>query len=233
MAGDDDLRRFDATTRTVHWATAALFAVCVLTALALYVGPIAVLVGRRTLVSAIHVYAGLALPVPMLVGLLSRAFRTDVRAMERFGPYDWRWLRSRRRRTGELPIGKFNPGQKLNAAFTAGGIVVMLGTGVMLWQPHPWPVQYRTGATFVHDWLALVFVIVVLGHLRFAFRDPESRRGMRTGRVGRGWAKLHHPGWAAEHEEPAEPTETGNAEPDDEPADDQAPPASRTPPAGS
>ena len=204
MARDDDLTRFEPSTRWVHWATAALFAACVLTAAALYVGPIAVLVGRRALVSTIHVYAGLALPVPMLLGLLSRAFRADTRALDRFGPQDWPWLRDkRRRRAGELPIGKFNPGQKLNAAFTAGAVVVMLVTGVLLWQPDPWPVRYRTGATFVHDWLALVFIIVVLGHLRFAFRDPESRRGMRTGLVRRGWARLHHPGWAAE-QEPAE-----------------------------
>lgn len=207
MARDDDLKRFDSTTRWVHWATAVLFALCVLTALALYVGPIAVLVGRRGVVSAIHTYAGLALPAPMLLGLLARTFRADVEALERFGPHDWRWLRSKARRTGDLPIGKFNPGQKLNAAFTVGAVVVMLATGVMLWQPHPWPVQYRTGATFVHDWLALAFVVVVLGHLRFAFRDPEARRGMRSGWVRRGWARLHHPGWAADQEPGEETTE--------------------------
>lgn len=194
------LPRFSRATRAVHWATAALFAVCVLTALALYVGPIAVLVGRRVVVSTIHVYAGLALPVPALVGLLVRTVREDARVLERFGPHDWQWLRSRDRRTGRLPIGKFNAGQKLNAAFTSGAVLVMLVSGVMLWQPDPWPVQYRTGATFVHDWLALLFVVVVLGHLRFAFRDPEARRGMRTGSVSRGWARREHPGWAAEHE---------------------------------
>lgn len=206
-----DLRRFDRPTRWVHWSTAALFGVCVLTAVALYVGPVSALVGRRTLVSALHVYAGFALPVPALLGLLARTFRADVRALERFGPYDWRWLRSKDRRTGHLPIGKFNPGQKLNAAFTCGAVLVMLGTGVMLWYPHPWPVHYRTGATFVHDWLALAFVVVALGHLWFAYRDREARRGMRTGLVGRSWARANHPGWAQQNEDAS--TGTGTGEP--------------------
>lgn len=190
-----DVVRFTGAMRAVHWATAILFGVCVLTALALYVGPIAVLIGRRALVATIHVYAGLALPVPAIVGLVARSVRDDARSLERFGPYDWQWLRRRDRRTGTLPIGKFNAGQKLNAAFTCGAILVLLGTGIVLWQPGPWPVQYRTGATFVHDWLALAFIIVVLGHLRFAFRDPQSRRGMRSGRVARSWARREHPGW--------------------------------------
>lgn len=200
MPTDNDLPRFDQATRLVHWATAAVFGCCVLTALALYVGPIAALVGRRPLVAALHIYAGLALPLPALFGLCAKAFRADARALERFGPHDWSWLLSRDRRLGRLPIGKFNAGQKLNAAFTCGAVLLMLGTGLMMWHPGPWPVSLRTGATFVHDWLALAFVIVVCGHLWFASRDPEARRGMRAGAVRRTWARLHHPGWAAEHD---------------------------------
>lgn len=187
----------------MHWATAALFGVCVLTAVALYVGPVAVLVGRRALMATIHIYAGLALPVPAIAGLVARSVRDDARSLERFGPYDWQWLRRPDRRTGKLPIGKFNAGQKLNAAFTCGAILVLLGTGIVLWQPGPWPDTYRTGATFVHDWLALAFIIVVLGHLRFAFRDPEARRGMRSGRVRRSWARREHPGWERSRTPPA------------------------------
>lgn len=218
MAASNDIPRFDRVTRWVHWTTAALFACCLLTAVALYVGPVATAIGRRPLVSAIHVYAGFALPVPALLGLLARAFRANVQALERFGRHDWRWLRSKHNRLGHLPIGKFNAGQKLNAAFTCGAILVMLGTGLMLWYPDPWPVQLRTGATFVHDWLALAFLVVVLGHLWFASRDGEARRGMRTGRVRKEWAWVEHPGWAAENE----PTATG-----EEPQATHGPPRDR------
>lgn len=209
MAAPGDVHRFDRVTRWVHWTTAALFACCLVTALALYIGPIATAVGRRPLVSALHVYSGLALPLPILLGLLARAFRANLRTLDRFHKHDWQWLRSRRNRLSHLPVGKFNAGQKLNAAFTAGAILVLLGTGLMLWYPDPWPVYLRTGATFVHDWLALAFVIVVAGHLWFASRDPEARRGMRTGAVSKDWAWLHHPGWAAQPREPEPPEPTG------------------------
>ena len=52
--------------------TAALMGVCVATAACLYIPPLAELVGRRELVVSVHEWAGLALPVPVLVGLVSR-----------------------------------------------------------------------------------------------------------------------------------------------------------------
>src|SRR5450756_2567922 len=88
------LCRFTRAERWVHRATAALMAVCLVTAAALYVGPFAVLVGRRAFVGRLHVAAGLGLPVPMLVGWLSSAYRRDLARLNRFSADDWRWLRS-------------------------------------------------------------------------------------------------------------------------------------------
>jgi len=177
----ESVLRFTRAQRWVHWTTAGLMLVCLVTAACLYVGPLAILVGRRALVSTIHVYAGYALPAPMLLGWLSRSFRDDVSVLNRFTPEDWRWLRGRGWR-GHVPSGgKFNAGQKLAAAFLAGAILVMLGTGLIMAHPNPWPVAWRTGATFVHDWLALAVAIVVIGHLRMALADPVAVRGMWTG----------------------------------------------------
>jgi formate dehydrogenase subunit gamma len=162
----------------------------------LYFGPLAIAVGRRHVIATIHLYAGLALPVPLLVGLGSRAFRADLRLLNRFGVTDWEWIRSKDRRNGRVLIGKFNPGQKLNAAFVAAAIAVMVGTGVILGWPDPWPLRYRQGATFVHDWLAAAVVVITAGHLIFAARDPTARLGMRTGFVPLAWARREHPGWS-------------------------------------
>jgi formate dehydrogenase subunit gamma len=63
---------------------------------------------------------------------------------------------------------------------------------------HRWPLSARTGATFVHDWLAAAVAVVVIGHLHFASRDRDARRGMRTGVVPAAWAEREHRGWAAE-----------------------------------
>jgi formate dehydrogenase subunit gamma len=194
---DRQLRRFSTGERWVHRTTAALVGVLLATAAILYLAPLAQLVGRRQLVATVHVYAGLALPLPLLVGWLrSRALRGDARLLNRFGPHDWTWLRARDRSSGRVPVGKFNAGQKLNASFTVGAILVMLMTGSVMhwtgWFPLPW----RTGATFVHDWLAFGVALVATGHVYMASKDPVARQGMRTGRVPLSWARRQHPEWA-------------------------------------
>ncbi|MGW1886252.1 cytochrome b/b6 domain-containing protein [Streptomyces sp. NPDC001970] len=192
------VRRFSRAERWVHRTTAALMLLCVATAAALYVPELAELVGRRHLVVTVHEWSGLLLPVPFLLGLASRAFRADLRRLNRFGPHDRQWLRAVRRRDhspGARPAGKFNAGQKLYAAWIAGAVLVMLGTGLLMWFTHLAPLVWRTSATFVHDWLALTIGLVLFGHVGMALADPEARRGMRTGSVERPWVRREHPLW--------------------------------------
>ncbi|WP_084265232.1 cytochrome b/b6 domain-containing protein [Actinomadura macra] len=194
------LVRFTRAERSIHHVTALLMLVCLVTAAFLYFPALSTVVGRRELLKTVHVWCGFALPVPIVLGLVSRAFRTDLRRLNRFAPHDWEWLRRSDRRAvrggrGVLPVGKFNAGQKLNAAFTAGAILLMLGTGEVLTFPGPWPDRWRTGATFVHDWLFLLILVVTAGHLWEALRDRGALTGMLTGRVDREWAQRHHAGW--------------------------------------
>ena len=194
------LPRFDGAEMALHWVNAGLFAVLILTAAIMYIGPLTALVGRRELVRYIHVVSGLALPFPLLAARLGpwrHAFVADVRALARFDDDDRRWLRSLGR-AKDVRMGKFHPGQKLNAAFTLGAIVVMLGTGsIMHWFDY-FPVDWRTGATFVHDWLAIVLGVVILGHLRMALKDGDARRAMTQGWVPTIWARRHRPKWYEE-----------------------------------
>ena len=187
--------RFSRAERMIHRTTAILMTVCILTAAVLYNGSIAIAVGHRHLVELIHVYCGFALPVPMLLGILSFAYRADLRRLGRFTPADYRWLRTRARRDGTITVGKFNAGQKLNAALVPGSILVLLGTGVLMYFVRLAPLSYRSGATFVHDWFSLALGLLVVGHVIFALKDPEARRGMRTGSVSRAWARIEHAGW--------------------------------------
>ena len=192
------LQRFTRAERYLHRTIAALTFVLLATAAALYFPDISVLVGNRPLVSDIHVIAGFALPIPIVLALFSRAFRNDADLLNRFTPDDWRWLRSRDRRSGRIPVGKFNAGQKLNSAFTLGWILVMLGTGSIMFFSSLFPDDIRTGATFVHDWLTLAIFVVVVGHIYMAMNDAEARVGMRTGEVSAKWAQREHPQWASE-----------------------------------
>ncbi|MGH9111580.1 MAG: cytochrome b/b6 domain-containing protein [Acidimicrobiales bacterium] len=212
-AADGLLHRFTRAERALHWATAAVVLACALTGLVLYVGPLSTLVGRRNLVKDVHVITGLAMPVPLVLAYLGRwraGVRADVRRLARWSAADRRWLRTWGRDAGER-VGKFNAGQKVNAAFIAGMIPVMLATGSIMRWFDPFPVSWRTGATFVHDWTAIATWLIVAGHIAYALSDTGSLRGMVTGRVTRRWADDHHPLWtraAGDGDGPPAPTMT-------------------------
>jgi formate dehydrogenase subunit gamma len=192
------LHRFSRAERAVHWTLAVLVIICILTAAVLYNGSLSIRVGHRHLVELIHVYSGFALPAPILLGAASAAYRIDLRRLNRFTPSDWKWLRSRHRRDGSIRVGKFNAGQKLNASLTCGAVLVLLGTGIVMYFPNLTRLTWRTGATFVHDWFALALGLLVVGHIIYAIRDRESRRGMKTGLVAASWAEAEHAAWVDE-----------------------------------
>jgi len=195
------LARFDRGERVLHWVNATLLLTMLGTGAALYIPQLSELVGRRHFVLAIHVYAGVALPFPLILtyagGRWGAGFRADARRLNRWSKDDKRWLRSR----GHDPFlrtGKFNAGQKLNAAFTVGTIIVMLATGLIMRFPNYWPLAWRTGATFVHDWVFLAAAVVVAGHIIYALSDGDSLRSMLHGWIPSSWARRHAPAWFEE-----------------------------------
>lgn len=191
--------RFDRVERVVHWANATLFLVLLATGGSLYFEPLSTIVGHRHTVKTIHVYSGLLLPLPVLVGVLlprGRLLREDISRFNRWTVDDRRWW-SRRKRAG-VKLGKFNPGQKLNAIFVGAAIVLMLGTGSIMRWFGPFPDSIRTGATFVHDWVFITLVVVIIGHIMFAFGDGDSLRSMVRGWVPEQWARRERPRWWAE-----------------------------------
>lgn len=199
------LSRFDLNERLLHWANAVLFLVLMATAAVLYVGPLSTIVGRRVLVRDIHVWAGLLLPVPYIVaraGPWSSRLKADVRRLARFDAHDRRFVRTLGR-DRSARLGKFHPGQKLNAAFTAGSIPVLLATGVIMRWFGPFPLSWRTGATFVHDWVALGLYVTVAIHIVKATSDRQAMSAMWGGTVSDRWARTHHPRWHEDLTAPA------------------------------
>jgi formate dehydrogenase subunit gamma len=193
------LLRFDRVERTLHWINATLFGVLMFTGAALYAGPVSAIVGNRELVRTLHVYSGLALPIPLLLAVLGRKggqLRTDLGRLNRWSRDDARWFRRRQR--ADVTLGKFNPGQKLNAAFIFGAAIVMMATGSIMKWFKPFPIDWRTGATFVHDWFALGIWIAVVGHIMFALRDGDALDSMLGGTVPAAWAKKKAPLWYEE-----------------------------------
>lgn len=201
MTGDgqrsERVVRFDRVQRAAHWSTAFLFGILVLTGAALYIPALGGLIGHRLVVEDTHIYAGIAIVFPLalaVVGPWGRAMRRDLASMNRFGRGEVLWLRSMGR-YGRAYVGKFNPGQKLNAFALAGLLSVMLVTGLMLRWGNFLPISYLTGATFVHDWFAFAITALVLAHMSMALAHPAALRSMVAGWVTRAWARRHAPAW--------------------------------------
>ena len=188
--------RFDRVQRGAHWANAILFTVLILTAIPLYFGSFFGVILERHTVEEVHFCTGLALPLPLfmsLIGPWGRQMRHDVKRFNIWTRDEIIWIRSFGR-TG-LTADKYNPGQKLNAVFIAGSIVVMLVSGSMLQWFRFFSVSQREGATFVHDSFALVIVIVIVGHIGMALTHRDSLRSIFTGFVSERWATIHAPAW--------------------------------------
>jgi formate dehydrogenase subunit gamma len=193
--------RFDLVQRSAHWANALLFGILMATALPLYFGSLGALVGRRGLVEQIHLWAGIALPVPIVVSLVGpwgRRMRRDLQRINCWTRDEIRWLRTLGGPNAPTVVDKFNPGQKLNAIFVGAAIAVMLASGCILKWFDYFPLSWRSGATFVHDVLALAIFLVVFGHIGFALTHFDSLRSMVTGWIDERWAARHAPEWLEE-----------------------------------
>ena len=71
----------------------------------------------------------------------------------------------------------------------------MVATGSIMFWNHYFAVDIRTGATFVHDWLAIAIGVVVAGHVYMAVSDRDSFWSMVRGWVPAEWARRHRPRW--------------------------------------
>ena len=193
--------RFDRVQRGAHWANALLFFSLMFTAIPLYFGSFFGIVLPRHLIEMIHLWSGLALPLPIIVSLIGpwgKAMRRDVRRINYWTGEEIRWMRTLGR--SRLEVDKFNPGQKLNAIFVGASILVMLVTGAMLQWFRFFSVPWRSGATFVHDLFAYAIFFVVVGHIVVALTHRDTLRSIFNGWVSRSWAERHAARWLREEQ---------------------------------
>jgi formate dehydrogenase subunit gamma len=197
--------RFDRVQLVTHWVTAAMFGVLMATAIPLYFGSFFGVVLPRLLIERIHLWTGLALPLPVIISLVGswgRRMRRDLRMVSYWTRDEIMWFKTLGK--SGVSADKFNPGQKLNTLFVASAIVVLLATGSMLQWFRFFSVPLRAGATFVHDAFALVVFVVVVGHVLMAFTHREPLRAIFTGWVSEQWAKVHAATWLEEQRSPRE-----------------------------
>jgi formate dehydrogenase subunit gamma len=190
------IKRFSRTERALHWVHATAFFALLATGLVLYVPRLSEALGRRPLFKDLHVYIAVAWIV-LIVAVVAfgdrSGLRRTARELDLFDEDDRRWLRNR-----HAPQGRFNAGQKLNAAITAALAVVFAVSGGLLWLGER-DTTFRFASTIlVHDGLMYVSLALVLGHLYLALIYPATRhslRGITTGSVDVEWARRHHAKW--------------------------------------
>ena len=201
------VHRFDRIQRLTHWLNATLFGVLIVTAIPLYFGSFFGIVLQRHSVQEVHLWSGLALPIPIIASLLGtwgEQMRRDFKRFNYWTRDEIHWLRTLGK--SALRADKFNPGQKLNAIFIGASIVVLLVTGVMLQWFRYFSISQREGATFVHDVFAWVVVIVIAGHIYMALTHREAMQSLLKGTVSEKWASHHAPAWLQELVSPGEPS---------------------------
>lgn len=196
LASPAYIRRFSRTERAIHWIHASAFFVLLATGLVLYLPALSVAVSNRPLVKAIHVYSAIAwLAALVLVVLVGdrRGLRRTLRELDLFDHDDRRWLTAH-----PSPQGRFNAGQKVNAALTGAFAVLFAVSGFLLWYGER-NTDYRwTSSILLHDWLTVASVFLLTGHLYLTLIHPTTRhslRGMTLGSVREDWAQEHHAKW--------------------------------------
>lgn len=192
------VRRFSRVERLLHWVNALGFFFLLATGLILYLPTLSVLVARRQFIQSIHFWGGVAwlgaLAAVLLLG--ARRLLVTARELETFDGDDLRWLRG-----GKAPQGRFNAGQKINAALTAAFTILFGVSGLLLWFGEQ-DTRFRFASTVVlHDGLMYVSLVLLVGHLYLALINPATRhslRGMTLGDVRVEWATRHHAKWEPE-----------------------------------
>ena len=189
--------RFTPTERALHWVHAISFFALLATGVALYVPELTAAFGSRAQLRDLH----LAIAVAWIVALVAvvvlgdrRALRQTLRDLDVLDEDDRAWgLRNM-----DVPQGRFNAGQKRNAAITAAFAVLFIVSGLLLWYGARNNDFSLSGAVFLHDALTLFAIVLVAGHLYLALLHPSTRhalRGMTLGTVRADWARKHHAKW--------------------------------------
>jgi formate dehydrogenase subunit gamma len=192
------VKRFSPVERLLHWVNALGFFFLLATGLILYLPRLSELVSRRQLIQSLHFWVGVgwlgALAAVVLLG--GRRLLATARELDRFDSDDLRWLRGR-----HAPQGRFNAGQKINAALTAAFAVLFGISGLLLWFGEQ-DTRFRFASTVIlHDGLMYVSLVLVVGHLYLALIHPATRhalRGMTLGTVSADWAARQHAKWKPE-----------------------------------
>ncbi|CAN5297515.1 formate dehydrogenase subunit gamma [soil metagenome] len=202
----NELVRYTDGTRINHWFGAVLFICAALSGLAFFTPfffPLTNLFGGGQWTRILHPFFGVVAALSFL-GMFIRLHHEN-----RMDQSDREWLEA----TPKLiaghedampPVGRNNAGQKLVFWVMAFGLLVLIITGFMFWQP--WfaglfPIPLIRFAALIHSIAAFLVIITLIVHIYAGIWVKGSMHAMIRGTVTKAWARTHHPLWWREEVE--------------------------------
>jgi formate dehydrogenase subunit gamma len=98
-------------------------------------------------------------------------------------------------------LGKYNAGQKMIFWSMTILIVVLIVSGIMIWEQffgELVSIPTRRWAVLIHALAAVAIILVFILHVYAAFWTRGTLRAMTRGTVTGGWAYRHHRKWLRE-----------------------------------
>ena len=195
--------RYRGITRLNHWVTAASLIVLLLSGLALFHPSLYFLTGLfggGQMTRWLHPFVGVLLFFSFLL-LFLQMWRLNLPR-----PEDRTWVSHIgevvRGEEEKLPeLGKYNAGQKFVFWAMSVLIVVLIVSGVMIWQeyfPHLVSIPVRRWAVLIHAVAAVAIILTFILHVYAAIWTRGTIRAMTRGTVTGGWAWRHHRKWLRE-----------------------------------
>jgi formate dehydrogenase subunit gamma len=195
--------RYTAGARINHWITATCLVLLGLSGLALFHPSLyflSGLFGGGQWTRAIHPWIGVVLFFSFL-GLFLRFCRLNLwTGSDSAWMVRWREVLADREEEHEelVEIGKYNGGQKLVFWAMSLLIVVLIASGLAIWDQYFSPyttLEQKQVAILVHSLAAVTIICVWIVHVYAAIWVRGTIRGMTRGTVTGGWAWRHHRKW--------------------------------------
>jgi len=195
--------RYTPGARVNHWANAFIMIGLALSGLSLFHPGLFFLsgiFGGGQWTRIIHPWLGVA-GIFTFLGLFIRFVRFNLWSRD-----DSRWMGSLNHvlagREDQVPeSGKYNAGQKVVFWLLSVLIVLLLTSGLALWDSmlgQYTTIEQKRLAAVVHAFAALTLIMTVIIHIYAAIWVRGTIRGMTRGSVTGGWAWRHHRKWLRE-----------------------------------
>jgi formate dehydrogenase subunit gamma len=195
--------RYTAWARANHWLNAMILILLALSGMSFFHPALfflSSLFGGGVWARILHPWMGIVL-IFTFAGLFIRFWRYNI-----WDKSDTQWMNRIRdvlaARDENLPeVGRYNAGQKLVFWFMTIGILVLLASGIVMWESQfgdAFSVEQKRIAAVAHAVAAVVIIGIWIIHLYAAIWVKGTVRAMTRGTVTSGWAWKFHRKWLRE-----------------------------------